>query len=112
MSSSSTSPKVKAKKKQALSSPTKDTVLSSPKKRKRGGKDINDQNESFWALSNTRRVTLRNWKGKSMIDIREFYEKDDEMLPGKKGISLTVQQYRDLKSIMNDIDDELGDDQK
>jgi hypothetical protein len=29
-------------------------------------------------------VQINEFKGKQLIDIREFYEKDEEMLPGKK----------------------------
>jgi hypothetical protein len=32
----------------------------------------------------TRRVQINEFKGKQLVDIREFYEKDDQMLPGKK----------------------------
>jgi hypothetical protein len=32
--------------------------------------------------------------GKTLIDIREFYNDNGEERPGKKGISLTVQQVR------------------
>ena len=35
-------------------------------------------------LSRTRRVQLSEFKGVTMVNIREFYEKDDKMLPGKK----------------------------
>lgn len=30
--------------------------------------------------------------GVKMIDIREFYDKDGEEKPGKKGIALTIEQ--------------------
>ena len=32
----------------------------------------------------TRRVQLNEFKGMQLVDIREFYEKEEEMLPGKK----------------------------
>jgi hypothetical protein len=31
-------------------------------------------------------VTVRNWRGKINVDIREFYPKDGNLLPGKKGL--------------------------
>ena len=47
----------------------------------------NASGEPYLELSNTRRLTVREWKGRHMIDIREFYRKEDALLPGKKGIS-------------------------
>lgn len=35
-------------------------------------------------LGRTRRVQINEFKGKQLIDIREFYEKDEQMLPGRK----------------------------
>ena len=39
----------------------------------------------------------------------QFYEKNDQMLPGKKGISLTVAQYEALKEAVQNgsIDKEI-----
>ncbi|KAF5869678.1 putative transcriptional coactivator p15 protein [Botrytis fragariae] len=56
-----------------------------------------------WDLSTgrtPRKIELSDFKGQTLINIREFYEKDGNVLPGKKGISLTVDQYKNfLKSI-------------
>ena len=35
-------------------------------------------------LSGKRRVQVTEFKGNTMVGIREFYEKDGKMLPGKK----------------------------
>lgn len=33
-----------------------------------------------------RRVNVNEFKGKPLVNIREYYEKNGEMLPGKKGM--------------------------
>ncbi|KAG7033606.1 RNA polymerase II transcriptional coactivator KIWI [Cucurbita argyrosperma subsp. argyrosperma] len=38
-------------------------------------------------ISKNRRVMVRNWQGKIVVDIREFYVKDGKQMPGKKGSS-------------------------
>lgn len=42
-----------------------------------------DGNE-YWEISKMRRVTISEFKGKRMVNIREYYEKDGKDLPGKK----------------------------
>lgn len=61
----------------------------------------------YWEISKARRVTLSEYRGKKMVGIREYYEKDGEMLPGKKGISMTLEQYGVLVSLLPGIESEL-----
>ncbi|XP_043707861.1 RNA polymerase II transcriptional coactivator KELP-like [Telopea speciosissima] len=44
-------------------------------------------------LSNKRRVTLQDFRGKTLVSIREYYERDGKQLPTSKGISLTAEQW-------------------
>lgn len=43
------------------------------------------------------------------MNIREYYQADGKWLPGKKGISMTVEQYSALISIMPQIEDLLSE---
>ena len=49
-----------------------------------GGGVVGKDGEIFWELSGKRRVGLQEFKGKVMVNVREYYEKEGEMLPGKK----------------------------
>ena len=77
-----------------------------------------------------RRVNVSEFKGKKLVNIREYYEKDGEMLPGKKvpnqpnltdltkqlrmlrdclqGISLNAEQFTELLKALPDIKKALG----
>lgn len=56
-------------------------------------------------LSKNRFVTVSTFKSRVHVDIREFYVDDaGERKPGKKGISLTREEWDKLKENMDDIE--------
>ncbi|XP_022187956.2 RNA polymerase II transcriptional coactivator [Nilaparvata lugens] len=65
----------------------------------------NAEGEYEWELEGTKAVKVREFKGKIYVDIREYYEKNGKLLPGKKGIALTVSQWRKLNEIAGEVDD-------
>ncbi|VDN20429.1 unnamed protein product [Cylicostephanus goldi] len=80
------------------------------KKSKGGGNRVkNADGEEMIEIGSMRYVNVRNFRGKSLIDVREYYmdKGSGELRPGKKGISLTREQYENFKSIMSEIDSKL-----
>ncbi|XP_054743271.1 RNA polymerase II transcriptional coactivator [Anastrepha obliqua] len=62
-----------------------------------------------WTIEKLRRVRINEFKGRKMVDIREFYEKDGEILPGKKGISLYPHQWKKLLELAPEVNKALGE---
>uniref|UniRef100_A0A7N2MSM2 Transcriptional coactivator p15 (PC4) C-terminal domain-containing protein n=1 Tax=Quercus lobata TaxID=97700 RepID=A0A7N2MSM2_QUELO len=68
-----------------------------PKKRtfnsnsKKDSDDDSADNIVVCEISRNRRVTVRTWQGKVVVDIREYYNKDGKQLPGKKVESIGTQ---------------------
>lgn len=59
-------------------------------------------------LSPVRQANVRYFKGKILVDIRQFFKGEDgTVLPMKKGIALTVPQWRRLQAAMGDIDSKI-----
>merc|ERR1712055_1243044 len=54
-----------------------------------------ENGEPTWELGQNKKDKIREFKGKTLIDIREWYvdNKDMETKPGKKGISLNTVQF-------------------
>ena len=95
--------KRKAEKASAASSPVKKAASSTSSVQ---GTVHSNGDEKFF-LGKMKYVSVRPFKNMILIDIREYYEKDGELRPGKKGISLQAEQWNLLKEKMNDIDQKI-----
>lgn len=54
--------------------------------------------EQYWELSDKRRVSIEKYGGRTLISIREFYDKGGELLPSKK---VSAHRILDLYLIIN-----------
>ncbi|XP_039482311.1 RNA polymerase II transcriptional coactivator [Drosophila santomea] len=66
-------------------------------------RDSGGDNATTWTLEGLRQVRINEFRGRKMVDIREFYEKGGETLPGKKGISLSVKQWKKLLEVAEEV---------
>ncbi|CAG8577405.1 13204_t:CDS:2 [Funneliformis caledonium] len=74
----------------------------------RSDRGENNDGETYFKLSEKKRVTVREWRNMVLIDFREFFQtKDGNTQPTKKGISLQLEQWNKLKQLIHDIDDEI-----
>ncbi|KAF2101860.1 PC4-domain-containing protein [Rhizodiscina lignyota] len=79
-------------------------------KRREGKQEVNlskqtdEEGNPYFELSKMRRITVSKYGGKDLVNIREYYEKDGKTLPGKKGISLTIDQFTALISVLPDLE--------
>ncbi|XP_072938548.1 RNA polymerase II transcriptional coactivator [Epargyreus clarus] len=101
----------KNKKESSSSSDSDEGVIDKdppPHKKAKTGSARTDDKEPTWVLQGKKLVKVREFKGKVYVDIREFYEKNGELLPGKKGISLTPEQWRKLVSLSDEINESIS----
>jgi hypothetical protein len=95
-------------------------------------RQIDKDGNAFWEISKMRRVTVSEFKGKQMVSVREYYEQNGEIKPGKKvwkriwaialaggyvtwsktnlvkGISMPLDQYSAFIELLPQIEKELG----
>ncbi|KAI1270284.1 ssDNA-binding transcriptional regulator [Xylariaceae sp. FL1019] len=104
-------PGYKSRKRQVSSDD--DEVVKPAKKTKTkdkaaGDEGRDDDGNAFWQLAPMRRLTISEFKGQTLVNIREYWtDKSGEMKPGKKGISLTVEQYSAVIEALPAINAEL-----
>jgi len=48
-------------------------------------------------------VRINEFRGRKSVDIREFYDKGGQILPGKKGISLSLIQWKKLLEVAEEV---------
>ncbi|KAJ5122858.1 RNA polymerase II transcriptional coactivator KELP [Penicillium atrosanguineum] len=68
---------------------------------------VDTNGDRYWEISKMRRVTISSFRGKNMVNVREYYEKDGQELPGKKGISMPMDQFSALIKLLPDIEQAL-----
>ncbi|KAG7213867.1 hypothetical protein KM043_003075 [Ampulex compressa] len=100
-SDDSSEEEVKPKKKLKKDTESEEKAVTSKKPKK----DTNSDEENVWDLGSNRLVTIREFKGKLYVDIREmYYDKDGDLKPGRKGISLNMAQWRKFMSYVEEVD--------
>lgn len=58
-------------------------------------------------LAPKRRVTVRDFKGKLLVDVREYYGEEGDMKPGAKGLSLSADQWATLEAHAPEVSSRL-----
>ncbi|KAM0911245.1 hypothetical protein ACQ4PT_013622 [Festuca glaucescens] len=72
------------------------------------GKELDDNGDLILCrLSSNRRVTLSDFKGMTLVSIREYYLKDGKEMPSSKGISMTVEQWEAFHNSVPAIEDAI-----
>ncbi|KAJ4306096.1 hypothetical protein N0V88_000892 [Collariella sp. IMI 366227] len=70
------------------------------------GKD--GDGNAYWEIGNNRRIGSSEFKGATLVNIREYYTAPDGQLrPGKKGISLSLDQYKALLKVIPQLNEDL-----
>ena len=65
------------------------------------------EKEVAFLLDKKKRVTVHKFKGQLKVDIREYYDDNGVMKPGKKGISLNLDNWNKLKEFLDKIDEAI-----
>ncbi|XP_067458135.1 activated RNA polymerase II transcriptional coactivator p15-like isoform X1 [Thunnus thynnus] len=100
--------KAKRKKSSAPEKPAKKPKSGESSKPGGSSKGSSNSDDNMFQIGKMRYVSVRDFKGKVLIDIREYWmNQDGEMKPGKKGISLNPEQWNQLKDQISEIDDAI-----
>jgi len=100
----------KKKRKEESDSDSDSEAENKKKKKKKNKEEVEDgvelDDEGRVDLGRDKLMDVREFKGRLLIDTREFYtdKKDGEKKPGKKGISLSTAEWENLKKAIPYID--------
>ncbi|KAK2762775.1 hypothetical protein FQN54_000949 [Arachnomyces sp. PD_36] len=99
----------KAKTSKSAASSTKPSFKSAATTKPAGAGEskVDSNGDQYWELSRLRRVTVSSFKGRTFVNVREYYEKDGQELPGKKGISMSVDQFSTMVGLLPSIETAL-----
>ena len=62
----------------------------------------------LYALGSMRFANVSEFKGKKLVNIREYFTgKDGKPAPGKKGISLSIEQFKELVKVIPQLEGEI-----
>ncbi|KAL7685042.1 putative transcriptional coactivator p15 (PC4), ssDNA-binding transcriptional regulator [Plasmopara halstedii] len=78
-----------------------------PKAQEQESSSTMEQGGTVFVLSKKRHVTVRKWKTMTFVDIREFYDNNGEAKPGKRGISLSLDQWEKLYGYLDAISEAI-----
>ncbi|XP_056154835.1 activated RNA polymerase II transcriptional coactivator p15-like [Lampris incognitus] len=70
-------------------------------------KGSSNSDDNMFQIGKMRYDSVRDFRGNVLIDIGEYWMKDGEMMPGKKGISLNPEQWSQLKDQISEIADTI-----
>ncbi|GAB1313856.1 hypothetical protein MFIFM68171_04066 [Madurella fahalii] len=86
----------------------KKTKTETKKAKKDLSKGTDAEGNAYWEIGNNRRVGSSQFKGTTLVNIREYYTAPDgDLRPGKKGISLPLDQYKALLKIIPELNEQL-----
>lgn len=66
-----------------------------------------DEDDKMFPLGKNKFATVGEFRNSKFVNIREYYEKDGELKPGKKGIALSMDQWGKLKDQLDSIDNAI-----
>ena len=66
---------------------------------------IKEDGEYYKDLGKNKRLKLKTYKGAVYVDIREYYSAEGAMKPGKKGITLSWEQWEELLESAKELEE-------